>query len=475
MDFPNFSAVNLHIVHKDALSYADILARQTALQVAVGQVVKVAEEAQPIRLFYGVSNSKYKEFGFATDIPQISVTDSATLNLNYANGEISGSVNIAQKPGNFLQTAPDGLFATTYVRSVSETPTVLVEVDINGNLTAGAKVSTATGNILAQTATGLFVQAPTVDFRTIADTDTVDLTLANGELKADVKIDPASGNNLSLIQNGLFVQRLAIHPDSEGLATVTVDYKLKLSKLIQGEVFRYAASNSTIASYIASAQFATDAPQTMDVVALENAATGGLEIWMCTSATPTTSADFLLIEHPEVTDAYIRSRINAGNGWNWNASTGTGSAKISTDVSNDLTFGTDNGLFVDTANSTVYLTSLAKSETIENIINLILNSGVFGAENGIYKDGSVVRLGGDLTENTTINGLSNTLTFNGGSVAFASGTKVQMSTDIVYSASTDGDVRKDSDGSYWKFTVTTAGQLISKKGTVVAGVFVPNS
>jgi hypothetical protein len=72
-----------------------------------------------------------------------------------------------------------------------------------GVISGNVRISGAAGNQVQALADGLFVPAGTG--LQVADTNSVDLTLASGVLSANVIISPNTGNQLQLLPNGLYV------------------------------------------------------------------------------------------------------------------------------------------------------------------------------------------------------------------------------------------------------------------------------
>lgn len=444
-------------------------------------------------------------------VKSVEATTSATPAVD-GTGKLTVEAIVSPDADNYLASTANGLKATNYVRSVSATTSATPTVDGNGDLKVAVKVrsldpviitsnglalnagntqtvthlidpstgalkadvnvSVQAGNILEVNSSGLYVPTPSANYVTaIEDTATVDLTNTAGTIKADVILDSASDNAISVTAGGLYAKKLTIGSNSTAYAEINASNELTFTQFLIGRP--YVNANATdLADYVAG-DMTTDGIQRGDIVVL-TAATGGTKIYYCTAEeTPVATSDFVLIEAPDVTDAYVRSLISAGNGIAYNASTGVVSAKLSADTGNDITFGTDNGLMLDVSTTAVNTTTygshtvtawfelLSDDIATEKAINVTQNgrldtietTAVFSATNAITKSGTGVKLGGALVEATTIANAGFDLTFSGtAATKFANEVEFTNYNRVLKVPSANGTV--------WHMTVNNSGQWV---------------
>ena len=156
----------------------------------------------------------------------ISVDDTATIDMNYDAGVITGNVKKSAETGNILVLKDDGLFVpdtnTDNYHTFTDSNSIEF-TDINFNVTANVKVSKTTGNRLTIQTDGLLVPAisksEVVDFIDVEDTTTIDMTYTDGVIKGDVKIAKNQGtsNPLEIAtgeNGGLMVQGVGLKTDT---------------------------------------------------------------------------------------------------------------------------------------------------------------------------------------------------------------------------------------------------------------------
>lgn len=216
---------------------------------------------------------------------------------------------------------------------------------------------------------------------------------------------------------GILVKGLKVGSASGDLLSITGNV-IDMTKLaLAGEW--YESTETSIAAYIASPQFATDQPQLDDKIKIVNAI-GKIEVWTAKVKNPTTAADFVQTTGVDTTDAIIRSAITAEKGWAFNQASGKGSARLR---AVDLTHAND--ILLD--GDDMYVDILGKISDIgfgdqglqKNMTDLYTKS--YLAYNREYKNGlskttdanglQTVVLGGDLIAPTSINVLGESLDF----------------------------------------------------------------
>ena len=495
-----FSANALHNVHRYAATAQDILDAQVNGTVNVGQIVALSGTN---RLFYGISTTFYKEFASPTDT--ISTQDSPSVDLTYTNGAITADVKVSANAGNIVSIETDGIYVAEtvipddYVQSVQNTASINLNVDVDGKLTATSRLSATAGNYATLESDGIYVPTPVVPLdyiRSIEDTSNVDLTVdgsgkltafaklsttsnflaqlsdgigvmyapsssslslytQSGGLKGDVIVKPGTDNAIVSAATGLFAQKITVDPASIGLLSITAG-AIKLEKQASIEV-HVVPNVASLADFVANNMSSYDL-STGDVVYLSDATLKTERTSIVSVANPTTVGHFVPTEFPDYTEAQIRQMISAGQGLIYNSSTGALAAKLSTDASNDLVFGTDNGLFMDAAAASVGIVKGGSTvnQTIEATLNEIY-ARWYDANNGLNMNSLTVKLGGALLEDTTIDGAFDLTIHN----TKFDGTNIDVLTgDIKMNASTQGLLMKDSNGQYWKMTVNTAGQWL---------------
>lgn len=127
-------------------------------------------------------------------------------------GKFRATVKLSATGGNKIKDN-NGLYVAPYTAATSETATVTVDQEAN-TIKVDAKISADEGNILGQGSVdkGLFV-AP----YTVADTNSVDMTLTGKEIKADVKLSVEEGNIVEIKADGIYVPT----PDEFNLSAAT--------------------------------------------------------------------------------------------------------------------------------------------------------------------------------------------------------------------------------------------------------------
>ena len=126
---------------------------------------------------------------------------------------ITSSVKVDSTPGNLIEITSGGLRV--------DCPSVASCIDINAvdtstvnttvanpssgtwDISSTVKISTTAGNTLTSNATGLYVPSAS-DTILVADTSTVNMTLAGDTISSVVKVSPDSGNDLEIRANGLY-------------------------------------------------------------------------------------------------------------------------------------------------------------------------------------------------------------------------------------------------------------------------------
>jgi hypothetical protein len=274
----------------------------------------------------------------------------------------------------------------------------------------------------------------TFAFETL-DSDTVQLSFIANKLKADARIDAALDNAISKTSAGLYVKKLTVDPLSIGYLSIDANNRIKLEKQATVEV-HMVPTELTLAAFVSNV-LSTLQVGSGDYIYLRDATDNKQKGWVATVNNPTTVAQFIPIEFPDYNDVQIRALFGAGDGIVYNPSTGIFSAKISTDASNDLSFGVDKGLYLNAAASIVSITngSTVSDFSIEGALNALFGRTRLDASNGVVMEtvgtGAEAyrnfKLGGALDQDTNIAGNGKQFSLNGlSSFAVTSGSSVSM-------------------------------------------------
>lgn len=139
------------------------------------------------------------------------------------------SIDIVVDPDadNSIQCRPNGLFSQEV--SVSDTASVDLSIN-NGEITADVNIDPAADNILVENANGLYVPEATVTG--VADTQCIDLTLAGGVVTAIPILSPDADNQIECRGNGFYVPNCC--PEVQD--TATVELTLTGTNLISADV-----------------------------------------------------------------------------------------------------------------------------------------------------------------------------------------------------------------------------------------------
>jgi hypothetical protein len=133
----------------------------------------------------------------------LQILDTNTVDLTLASGVLSAQARVSTNSGNVLQALANGLFVPVGAGlQIVDTNTIDLTL-ASGVLSAQAIISPNAGNALQALPNGLFV--PSTASLSVQDTTSVDLTLTGNVLSASVIISPNTGNALQLLPNGLFV------------------------------------------------------------------------------------------------------------------------------------------------------------------------------------------------------------------------------------------------------------------------------
>ena len=374
-------------------SKADILALEGANTVTIGKWYYTNDHAAdagiPLEVYYGVKSNKLAKVLFASDVAAIAV-------------------------------------ANNYVKSVMATLSTTPDVDANGVLRVNVNLSTQAGQRASMAADGLLVTESPNFIRSTGDTDAIMLPVdANGKLTAFVRTSAAAGNAYQTKADGAFVQATTIHADSANyLSIVDGAIKIKAAATIEKHNATAVPNLATFVEHLNTDKFIPVTPIQVGDIVLFAPAVGNF-MYVGNGVMPYVEADFIKFDSPveAMSDSYIRSRVMAGAGIDYNPLTGEIKTRVSTDAGNDLAFGSDGGNFVSVGNASFVAANGATSltnttqEHITNVhtrINDLTASVVNGAENGITVANQKARLGGALLENTIINQATKDLTFTGG-------------------------------------------------------------
>lgn len=294
----------------------------------------------------------------------------------------------------------------------------------------------------------------------VSDSDTIDMTLtAAGQLSAEAVLS-SDTDNLLTNSNGLKVPTLKIAAGSGGQLTYdAATNEIGFTSLaIKNTVVDETATD--INNFIANNYTNGDEYQSGDLIYL-TAATGGSQVWVNKVDEGQTAAgdatDFIQLQKPDLDDSYIRNLLSAGGDLTYDPSTGeffldvsaapvtdthnqtgggAGSASnvqamfdsiassnfvgfnIATD-NNDIDIDNNNDAFsilggdlisVTNSGNTITAGIDATGASAGQVIsfdgtNVIWEDGQtpLTFENGLTEDAGVVRLGGDILNNTQLN------------------------------------------------------------------------
>lgn len=358
---------------------ADILAEETASTVVPGQVYETSD--QPEKLWYlGVATNK----------------------LELLSRSVSNIESIVD--------------ARQYIKSVAATGSATPEVDSNGVFRVVSKISAQAGNQVSVNVDGLFVPESAADYITsVAESDTATPSVVEGALSVAVRVSADAGNAILAKTDGIWAREVTIHPDSANYMEKTAagEIKLKALAIINKHNATAYASLTAFVAALNDASFVPSPALGLGDIVIGSASMGNF-MYVGDGSTPYSNADFEVVEGLEITDTQIRSKFSAGNGIDYSSVSGQIASKLSTDAGNDVVFGNDNGLYVSVENTIIGVTDENNTEqaldlkgTLNDIYSVIAGvktNSVTGATNGATKSGNDVKLGGTLTETTTLDG-----------------------------------------------------------------------
>lgn len=295
----------------------------------------------------------------------------------------------------------------------------------------GAQDGSLIGPLIPQNAQ--FIQS-------IADTNGIDLTVTANELSAALKLDAAADNLLSLSAAGLYAKKYTIHPDSQNYLEIDASNQIKTKQLLITDT-TVDTTETSLADHITTSGYGVGnlIYEEGDIIVL----TQVQETWIHHGGTAGDATDFTEIS-ADVTDSYIRNLFSATDGVDYNPSTGifnldvpyarqiiSGISPVNYNSANGEISIETNGIGNTHLRQGAAASVIGRSAgTVGNVADiassaddqfLVRRSGAlqFGAlqasdiqavgaittaSNGLTKVGSDVKLGGVLTEDTTING-----------------------------------------------------------------------
>jgi hypothetical protein len=223
------------------------------------------------------------------------------------------------------------------------------------------------------------------------DTQTVNLTQIGANITADVLISSQAGNDIIATATGIYSPAMTIGAASAPYLDITAGVlTIKSLGIVKTTT---DASATTLAAALTTAGYAaaTLVFQNSDMIILP-AATGGSQIWLHNGGAAGTVADFVQLEAPPLSAAYIRSQFSATAPIAYNASTGA------------ITFGSANGLSVSGANL-ILGGALTQDTTFTGAFRMNFNNTgnvSIGGTTGVSK---LTVFGGDIEIDTATSGL----------------------------------------------------------------------
>lgn len=373
-------------------------------------------------------------------------------------------IYVGNNAGNGL-IGPIPTGSGSFVASLDNTSTIDFTNKGGGVWEADAIISAVAGNILTDNS-GLFVKGLnsaddanipiTIDSGKITlnytNTNSVLLGVSGNNLKADAKISTDAGNRVSVKTSGntgLWVAPEYITGlDNSGNVTLSVsngDLKAEVSSLLIAEVF-VDNSATSLANWISSVSY----PASFDIeegdTLILTAATGGTLVYIHNGGSAGTAADFTLIEHPILSDAYIQALFSDGDGINFTGGSGN-PVTIHVDyVANKGLKITSNKLDLDGNVIKVTDTNSVAgggTQNLKAILDAITGSGVTSIANKRVAVGTGTGVAG--YTDFEYDDSSKELTLKG---------------DMIFNAAADGWVMKDTGTTAWKASVTTYGALV---------------
>lgn len=166
----------------------------------------------------------------ATD--QITVTDTACINLTITSGNISAVPIISPQAGNILSCETDGLYATNTVDvNITAQDTNCIDIGVteatpnNFVITAVPVISSDVGNSIECRVTGLY--APASGLVVASDTDCINISSVEGPagtftISAEPIISPSVGNKLVCTPTGLYATGATVQAADSQCIDVTV-------------------------------------------------------------------------------------------------------------------------------------------------------------------------------------------------------------------------------------------------------------
>lgn len=366
------------------LSFSELQGLATAGTLVRGHFYQATDGASA-RWFMARTTSTFEEIKTTPDFVQ-SVDGNGAIPLSVdANGVLSATFSASTDAGNALSVGTDGkplvIVPAAYVVSVGATNAVSTAVDANGQLTSSLIVDSVRAD-----------QALEVS--------------ADGAYVAKLKVAAGSATRASITGNELTVeaQRITeIHQDTA--ATDLADF-----------VSRYNASTWTPTTPIRKG----------DIVMVGATGTENYFYTGAEGATSILAQELIAVEGLDYTSDQIRALVSAGNSLTYNVNTGIFDVVISGMATNDLALDFENKLFINvntTGVSAIDETGTNYQDTLTNILSDIYShvsdletNTATQATNGLTKNGNTVKMGGALTENTTVAMGANTLDFSGNKV-----------------------------------------------------------
>lgn len=216
----------------------------------------------------------------------------------------------------------------------------------------------------------------------------------------DFRFSSDEFNNATLgTDKGIYVPKLRVAAGSVGLLDIAND-EISITKLAQGEVFEFIGTNGELSEYLASEQKASDNAQKMDWIVLKDQSGVIQDTYLVKATNPSTVNDYIRWTGRR----FVADQIQSGDGWAFNASTNVGRVVRDTTATRNDFQVSSNGALVDIPAASFEAAGATESLTnhIANSRNRLAALEGFKYENGLTKTGSVVKLGGVISEDTTL-------------------------------------------------------------------------
>lgn len=322
--------------------------------------------------------------------------------------------------------------SAAYVASVDGTGAIPLTVDTNGLLAATFAPSTDAGNAITVGSDGKpLVIVPAAYVVSVGATNAVSTAVdSNGKLTSSLIVDGVRADQaLEVSADGAYVAKLKVAAGSATRASITGN-ELTVEAQRITEIHQDVAASS-LANFVTRYNTGVWTPSTPlkkgDVVMVGTAGTENYFYAGADGATSILEQELLVVEGIDYTADQIRNLVSAGNSLTYNVNTGKFDVVISGLATNDLTLDFESKLFINvntTGVSAIDETGTNYQDTLTNILSDLYShvgdletNTATQATNGLSKNGNTVKLGGALTENTTVAMGANTLALTGNVVA----------------------------------------------------------